>query len=115
MLPLTPERLASVYELLRAFPPFHRWKLPPASEVKFHVAKTDRLHAQWWIDGERHNIQVSEKKHGHLASLVATMAHELIHVYQRAKGSETNAEHNAEFRRLAAQVCRRLGFDPGQF
>lgn len=116
MLPITPERLAAVYQMLRAFPPFNIWKLPPAEEVVFHVSKTDQHHAAWWVDdGERHHIEVSEKKHGHLHSLVATMAHELIHAYQRVNGTETKGEHNAEFKRLARRVCMAFGFDPGQF
>lgn len=116
MLPITPERLAGVYDMLRGFPPFSRWKLPPAEEVGFHVSKTNRWHAAWWIDGETHNIEVSEKKHGHLRSLVESMAHEMIHVKQRIDKTETSgAEHNAQFRKLAKAVCKGLGFDPGQF
>lgn len=113
---LTPSRLAGVYEMLRCFPPFHRWRLPPSSEVKFHVSHTDRWHAAWWIDGERHNIEISEKKHGHMHSLIASMAHEIIHVRQRIAKTETKgAEHNAEFKVLARRVCRAFGFDHGQF
>jgi hypothetical protein len=116
MLRITPERLAGVYEMLRSFPPFSGWKLPPSSEVGFHVSKTDRWHAAWWMDGQTHHIEVSYKKHGHLHSLVASMAHEMIHARQRIAKTETKgAEHNAEFKRLAAIVCRSFGFDIGQF
>jgi hypothetical protein len=116
MLPITPDRLASVYDMLRAWPPFHRWQLPPASEVKFRVARTRRWHAAWWIDGVQHHIEVSEKTHGHLSSVVASMAHEMIHVRQRIAKTETRGvEHNAEYLRLANRVCRIHGFDNGQF
>lgn len=115
-LPITSARLASVYAMLRAFPPFSRWRLPPASEVRFHVAKTDKWHAAWWINDGTHHIEISAKKHGQLASLVCSMAHEMIHVRQRVVKTETKgAEHNEEFRRLATLVCRRFGFDGGQF
>jgi len=115
-LPLTPARLASVYEMLRIFPPFSRWKLPQAAEVQFHVAKTSQWHAAWWIEGSTHHIEVSGKKHAHLASLVCSMAHEMIHVRQRIAKTETNgAEHNAEFKKDATLICRRFGFDAGQF
>ena len=44
------------------------------------------------------------------------MAHEMIHMRQRLTKTETKgAEHNAEFHQLAKLVCRRLGFDLGQF
>lgn len=113
---ITSARLAAVYEMLRAFPPFSRWRLPAADAVRFHVAKTDKWHAAWWIDGSTHHIEVSGKKHAHLASLVCSMAHEMIHVRQRIAKIETNgAEHNAEFKQAAKSVCRRFGFDAGQF
>lgn len=116
MLPVTPQRLAGVYEMLRAFPPFSRWKLPKAEDARFHVAKTKRWHAAWWIDGNTHHIEVSKVKHGHLRSLIESMAHEMIHVKQRVDQTETRGvEHNAEFVRLAKTVCRRFGFDFGQF
>lgn len=115
MLQITPERLGMVYDMLRAFPPFCRWKLPPASEVKFHVLKTDKWQADWWIEGDRHHIRLSEKKHGHLESLIETMAHEMIHVRQKVNKTETKGDHNAEFKRLSQIVCKALGFDYGQF
>jgi hypothetical protein len=115
-LPITPERLAAVYTMLRAFPPFNRWSLPKAEEVKFHIAKTDKWHAAWWIDGNTHHIEASAKKHSHLQSLVVSMAHEMLHVRQRVAKTETKgAEHNAEFKKLASSVCKRFGFDSGQF
>jgi hypothetical protein len=115
LLPITPERLAGVYEMLRAFPPFAGWKLPPAADVRFHVLKTDKWQADWWMDGMTHHIRVSEKKHGHLESLIESMAHEMIHVRQRIAKTETNGDHNEEFKRLAKRVCSSLGFDYGQF
>lgn len=116
MLPLTPQRLGTVYDMLRSFPPFSGWGLPPGSEVKFHVAKTKKHQAAWWIEGNIHHIEVSEKKHGHLETAVETMAHEMIHVRQRIAKTETSGvEHNAEFQRLALRVCKVFGFDYGQF
>ena len=115
-LKLTPERLAAVYDMLRTFPPYCRWGLPPASEVKFHVSKTTQHHAAWWIDSNKHHIEVSANKHGWMASLISTMAHEMIHVRQRIAKTETSGvDHNAEFRRMVPSVCQRFGFDPKQF
>lgn len=113
---LTPERLAAVYEMLRSFPPFSRWKLPPASEVKFHTLKTDKWQADWWIEGDTHHVRLSEPKHHHLISLIASMAHEMVHVQQRVAKTETRgAEHNDDFKKRALQVCKAFGFDYGQF
>ena len=68
------------------------------------------------MTGDTHHIRVSEKKHGHISSLVESMAHEMIHVRQRITKSETKgADHNAEFKVLAKRVCTSLGFDYGQF
>jgi hypothetical protein len=112
---ITPERLAAVYTMLRTWPPFHRWNLPPAELVRFKVSRTSAWQALWWIDGDTHNIAISERKHSTLQSLIASMAHEIIHVRQRVAGTETRSEHNAEFRRLAKRVCDIHGFDYGQF
>jgi hypothetical protein len=34
---LTPERCAAVYECLRQFKPFNRWRLPSAKSVEFRT------------------------------------------------------------------------------
>lgn len=116
ILPVNEKRLQLVYAMLKTWPPFDRWSLPPASEVGFHIAKTDRWHAAWWIKDGVHHVEVSMKKHGHLNSLIASMAHEMIHIRQRVAKTETaNTEHNAEFVRISKRVCKRLGFDYGQF
>ena len=116
ILPVTPQRLESVYAMLREWPPFSSWRLPRAEDVSFHVAKTNRWHAAWWVKEGKHHIEVSEKKHGHLNSLIASMAHEMIHIRQKVAKTETpNTEHNAEFHRIAKRVCKQLGFDLGQF
>lgn len=43
------------------------------------------------------------------------MAHEMIHLHQHLRKTETRAQHNAEFKRLAAQVCAQHIFDPKSF
>lgn len=112
MIPITKARLAAVYEMLRAFPPFTRWKLPPAEMVKFHISRVKSRYAIWWIDsGRTHHIEVSEINHGSMQALVTTMAHEMIHMRQRIAKTETRAEHNAEFHRIAKRVCAIHGFD----
>lgn len=113
---LTPERLAAVYDMLRAFPPFSRWGLPPSDEVKFRVLRTPRLFGlyQPYTDGT-HEIQISAGANGHLDTLASTMAHEMIHLYQRIKKNYRGDTHNREFHRIAKQVCARFGWDPKTF
>lgn len=113
---ITPESLAAAYECLRAFHPFKRWALPPATTLKFRVVRSRENHGAFWMDGATPVVEVSERKHGHLGSLMETVGHEMIHLRQRLKKTETpNAQHNAEFNRLAIQVCKTFGWDAGQF
>lgn len=115
-LPITPQRLAAIYEMLRTWPPFNRWKLPPASSLRFHVSRARGHDAQWWISGNKHHIETSERRHYHLLTLIISMAHEMIHVRQLEARTETpGVEHNAEFRRISRRLCRRYGWDEGQF
>ena len=114
---LTPEMLAAAYEFLRASAPFRAWGLPHADDVEFHVigARDRRGH---YCRGEsaRHRIAISAANVGHSETLLRTIAHEMLHLYQNERGSETSkTEHNAEFRRLARAVCLHHGFDPRAF
>ena len=117
-LPLTPEILEAAYEFLRATPPFKGWKLPIGEEVEFAViALRDREgdHTTY-IGTTDHVIRVSSKRIGHTHSLIVVMAHEMIHARQAiTKKFTSGVEHNADFRRLAATVCKLHGFDPKTF
>lgn len=114
-LKITTERLAATYEMLRAWPPFSRWGLPPSEMVKFRVTRSKKNFATWWADGDRHHVEVSEALHSTMQGVVMSMAHEMIHVRQRLAKTETRSEHNAEFHRLAKRVCSIYGFDYGAF
>lgn len=53
-------------------------------------------------------IAVSTGKNGHLFTVVQTMAHEMVHLHQRATCMESSsAVHNAAFKKLAHKVCAR--------
>ena len=113
---LTPDRLAAVYEMLRAFPPFNRWRLPPGADIRFHVTKTNAHDAEWWLEDDRHHIALSEKRAGHIATIIRNMGHEMIHVKQRQAKTETRGvEHNAEFRRISKRLCQHYGWDLKEF
>jgi hypothetical protein len=110
---LTSDMLAAAYDFLRVTEPFKGWKLPEAEDVGFHVLRTRGHSADYSFEAGIHLIRVSAARNGHAASLLATMAHEMIHLRQQILGDR--GHHTALFRRLAARVCRIHGFDPKTF
>ena len=58
-------------------------------------------------------IRVSDAHNGHAATLLATLAHEMIHLRQHLTGDREL--HGPRFRRTAARVCAAHGFDPKIF
>jgi len=111
---LTPAILRAAYTFLRATPPFHCRDLPHGKDVEFRVSKgRDRMGAHFYSD--HHIITISSARVCHTTTLIVTMAHEMVHLAQAEDGTETKAEHNAAFRRLAKLVCRHHGFDPQEF
>lgn len=110
---LTPEVLEAAYSFLLTTPPFRTWKLPPADEVEFHVVRDPTMYGDCVIDGETPVIRVSERKNGHVQTLLATLAHELVHLRQFQL--DDSANHNALFHKLARKVCLHHGFDPKSF
>lgn len=112
---LTPELIAAAYEYLRASQPFCRWALPPATDLKLKVTRSTKRRATFlYVPGTTDGceIHVSERHAGQTITLLALVAHEMIHLKQRRSGARGDVEHNAEFRRLFNRVCRIHGFDP---
>ena len=114
-LPLTPEMLAAAYDYLRTTPPFNRWNLPDAEDVKFIVNRKlkKKLAEYQWL-GDRHSISMCDHGIGHTSTLMRTMGHEMIHLYLEKMGWESRGSdsvHNAAFRRFAAQACKFHGWD----
>ena len=108
---LTPAIMEGAYNLLLTTPPFKGWKLPPSDEVVFIVLRTDRHSAAHSKDAKgRHTIRLSHRKHATLASVIATVAHEMAHMRDTSK-----AHHGAQWHRLADRICKIHGFDRGQF
>lgn len=118
MLRLTHENLPAAYEYLRACEPFKKWGLPHADEVAFTVSRhRDRYaHMVGYQRSREAEIAISELRVGSTDTLMSTMAHEMVHLHQHLRGTETaNTMHNADFMRLARAVCREHGFDPRAF
>ena len=112
MLQITPHQLGAVYDCLRAFPPFRRWKLPPAEEVHFSVTRARDRFGSYCPRGAGHHITASSEKIGHYDTLARLVAHEMIHMKLQIEGHPGWHLHGSVFRRLAASVARYHGFDP---
>mgnify|MGYP006921374192 CR=1 FL=1 len=117
---LTPEILAAAYTYLRSTQPFHRWKLPPAHEIKFRVVRSKDFEAMYDDKkskrdrpGQAPQVLVSSFNVGHSYSLMEAMAHEMVHIYLFAK--KVRAYHGPEFERCKRQICKVHGFDPKRF
>jgi hypothetical protein len=115
---LTPDLLAAAYEYLRSSPPFRGWHLPDADEVGFTVTRhQDRFsHLKRFVRSKEAEVGVSEQLVGRSHTLIEAMAHEMVHLFQHLRGTETpGTHHNAQWQRLAKNVCRHHGFDPKTF
>ena len=109
---LTPDMLAG-YDFLRTCDPFRCWKLPESDALGFHVVRDSGLSADFGIEQGMPFIRISELHNGHAATLLATLAHEMIHLRQHLTGDREH--HGPRFRRMAARVCAAHGFDPKTF
>jgi len=114
-LDITPAQVAAVYDCLREFPPFSKWRLPPSDEIEMHIGVQQDAYAHYHRQGSQHGIEVSMLLVTDWDTLVETVAHEMVHLHQARAGTETRAEHNREWHRLAAIVCRRFGWAKDQF
>src|SRR5437868_467430 len=112
---LDASALARIYDYLRATQPFSRWRLPEPELVNFKVARSRVWQGQCYAQRGRYGIDISTALVGHSATLLTVMAHEMVHLAQKVAKTESNGGHNAEFQRLAAQVCRIHGFDHRTF
>ena len=110
---LTPDMLAAAYDFLRTTEPFRRWRLPESDELGFYVVRDAGLSADFGMREGVPLIRVSEANNGHAVTLLASLAHEMIHLRQYLTGDRE--QHGPRFRRTAARVCAVHGFDPKIF
>ena len=112
MIPVNAETVLAVYQMLRHFPPFNRWHLPAtvnADVVPFKSFRAD-------YDPKTRTIRVSFRKVTTFHCLVEAVAHEMCHVRQDMMDRWPAGDaHNADFRRMAKQVCKHFPFDPANF
>ncbi len=113
-LPLTPRRLAAAYDYLRTWPPLSQCSLPPSSEVEFHVTRSVRAYGHY-TQPDDHAIHVSEVSNGLSDTILRTVAHEMVHQVLRIKGDPKFWQHGANFKSLAARICKCAGWDVRAF
>lgn len=110
-LPLTPEMLAAAYDYLCCTPPFNKWNLPHSEDVKFLIIRAKNNYAYYQVVGGVHHIAISSRLVGRHELLMATMAHELIHLHaERACLCLTNP-HDKTFNKYADRICKIHEFD----
>jgi hypothetical protein len=110
---LTPAILRNLYSAIYCMKPFNKWPMPLPEQVKFMVDEDPEVMGTYlYDDGDKweHTITISEKKCGHLSTVIRVLAHEAIHM-SRWK-TQKWSHHDAEFRRRTKVVSDELGFDP---
>ena len=111
-LKLTSEMLRAAYNYLDFCPPFDHWNLPDGEEITFLVTRTHD-YGGFKSEGPARHIAVSQKRNITTLTVLMTMAHEMIHVYQHTHGLEIKDDKT--FGLLADKVCKLHGFDRGIF
>ena len=115
-LPLNIAMLRGAYDYLASSAPFSKWNMPDGDDVTFRVIRAPSCLGQYYRDKKnRHVIAISSRVVGHTFTLLTTMAHEMVHLYQAQSGMENAAQHNRAFLKLALRVCKLHGFDPKAF
>jgi hypothetical protein len=112
---ITPELVAATYDMLCLTAPFKGWNLPPSDDVQFSILQTRERYGDHCVEGDGHHIRISRTRHKTLRTLIETLAHEMVHMRETRLGVRNDIAHGASFRKLAMQVCRIHGFDPGAF
>jgi hypothetical protein len=107
---LTPEVLKAAYEYLCTTRPFCNWNMPDADDVRFVVSKA---HLYGYSRDDRLEIGVSTYRVATSATLLETMAHEMVHVHLDRR--KVKSHHGKGFRTAARQVCREHGFEFKRF
>jgi hypothetical protein len=87
--------------------------MPDADELCFRVSRhADRYGHFEYERLSFPEVAISERLVKTREDLQSTMAHEMIHIYQRQQGIDSKrTQHNRDFRRRKRLVCKELGFD----
>ena len=113
MLQINRKTMVAVYEMLCEFPPYNRWQLPKSKDVKFEAKIIKEAYG--YYDSDPHTIIISKNLNPTLHDLVNTMAHEMVHMRLNDSGFKSWDLHSFKFKKVAKQVCDRLGFNEKEF
>jgi len=114
MITLTPSMLIAAYDMLEDTRPFRTWNLPASDHIRFSTYAMKRFWGDCTQEGPDFRIRIAERLPS-LFDLLATMAHEMVHLHMFHKGLDESDHHGPGFQKLARQVCRHHGFDPQSF
>jgi len=117
---LTVPAIKAAYDYLDETAPFVGWNLPDSDSITFGIASDRTLFGWYTAEGRRprrrYGIWISKFNVVQTETLIATMAHEMLHIHQDQTGqSKRSNEHNRAFHRDAELICAIHGFDPGRF
>ena len=76
---LTPSILRNLYSAIYCMKPFDRWAMPLPEQIKFLVDDDpETMGTYLYDDGEQfeHVITISQKKCGHLSTVIRVLCHE---------------------------------------
>lgn len=104
-----------MYELLRATPPFNRWKLPDHDDISFAINRTHGNRGEFYVKDNVPTIGIHDLHHETLDELMRTVAHEMCHLREWRTGQRQDVHHGAYFKRSAKAVCKAHQFDKGAF
>lgn len=118
---LTVRIMRASYEYLVNTPPFSRWGLPLGQNVIFKITREKDVCGIYFPPGtfrpniKRHVIAMVRGENKTSDLILATMAHEMIHLKREMDIGVDQCPHGAIFQRRADSVCRTHGFKRKSF
>lgn len=109
---ITSEIIKAAYAYLTETPPFLNWHMPDADDVKFALCGGGKHYGRCTYSPP-YLIEISKAYHTHSATLLKTVAHEMVHVHMGE--AKMGRGHGKVFQALAKEVCDIHGFDIGHF
>lgn len=113
MLALTEKQLRSVYACIAHLPPYNKWRMPDEYRVDFFVSRSNRVFGHY--DSDPHQIAISRVQCQNFGDVIATMAHEMLHLKMERDGDPDHSEHKGKWPEMVALVCECFGWDKETF
>lgn len=109
---ITEHTIACLYSAYIEFPIFNEFNFPPAKKVDFVIVNSQSMYGEYTPDP--HTITISIGKCSHLATVNATLMHEMVHmaVFLKHPKTETYVKHKGLWKKLQQRVASLYGFDP---